>query len=265
MTTRARRWAAAAAAALASSACGGPRLPQPVDLETMVLVPAGEFTMGRNGGAPDEQPQRRVWVDAFYIDRTEVTNRAYKAFSDAAGYLPPNNPLWNVDYFRSKPDHPALNLTYDQARQYCAWAGKRLPTEAEWEKAARGTDGRTYPWGNAWADSVANFVQGDRYPRTSPVGAFPSGASPYGVFDMAGNVWEWCADWYASDAYAQSSDRNPTGPAKPGPNRVVRGGSYTGMTSDAEVANRDQLPPNRLLDHIGCRCVWSSRLPVDGR
>jgi formylglycine-generating enzyme required for sulfatase activity len=250
---------------MALSGCGG-GLPKPFDLDPrMVFVPAGEFIMGRDSGEGDESPQRAVWIDAFYIDRTEVTNADYQAFCTATGYLPPANPSWDRDYFKHNPGHPALNLTWEQARAYCAWAGKRLPTEAEWEKAARGTDARIYPWGNTWADSIANFRNGDGFEHASPAGAFPAGASPYGALDMAGNVWEWCADWYLFDTYKQAPARNPTGPPGPAPRRVVRGGSFSSNADDAEVANRDKFTPNQLLDHIGCRCVWSRRVPVDGR
>jgi formylglycine-generating enzyme required for sulfatase activity len=263
MESKRRRRPAAVAAMLllAPFGCGGPQVKKPADLESMCSVPAGEFVMGRDTAENDEQPQRSVWLDAFYIDRTEVTNRAFKAFCDATGYLHPSNPLWDGNYFLANPDHPVLNLTWDQARAYCTWAGKRLPTEAEWEKAARGTDGRTYPWGNAWGDSLANMRDGDAFAKAAPVGRFPGGASPYGALDMAGNVWEWCSDWYLLEYYQQAPARNPIGPPGPAPRRVVRGGSFTSGQSDAEVANRDKYTPNHLLDHIGCRCAWSSQPP----
>lgn len=254
---------AAVALALATGCYVG--LPKPSDLDSMAFVPEGEFVRGRETGEGDERPQQRIRLDEFYIDRYEVTNRQYKLFCSATGYLAPANPQWDRDYFNSKPDHPALNLTWEQARAYCIWAGKRLPTEAEWEKAARGTDGRTYPWGNEWADSLANFRTGDRFEKSSPVGSFPGGVSPYGAFDMAGNVWEWCADWYLYDAYETSPPYNPTGPIGPTPRRVVRGGAFNSVTSDAEVANRDKFVPDQLLDQIGCRCVWSRRQPSNGR
>ena len=125
-------------------------LEQQPDLEDMLLVPEGEFLMGQDQGAndDDERPRHRVWLDAFYIDRTEVTNAQFKAFCDATSRIYPNNPYWDSDYFLGKPDHPVVLITYEQARAYCDWAAKRLPTEAEWEKAARGPDGRIYPWGN---------------------------------------------------------------------------------------------------------------------
>ena len=141
---------AALAATSALPGCSAPhKKGNEPELEGMVLVPAGEFLMGRESpdSASDEAPEHRVWLDAYYIDRTEVTNAQFKAFCDATQRLYPNTPMWDTEYFQ-KPEYPVINITYDQARAYCAWAGKRLPTEAEWEKAARGTDGRLYPWGN---------------------------------------------------------------------------------------------------------------------
>ena len=242
----------------ASAGCGGPPVKKPADLKTsMVFVPAGEFIMGRDDGDKDEQPQRRVWLDAFYIDRTEATTAQFKAFCDATGYLYPNNPEGDANYFLGHPQWPVVNITWDQAAAYCKSSGKRLPTEAEWEKAARGTDGRKYPWGNDWADSTGNFFGTDSFRRASPVGSFPAGASPYGALDMAGNVWEWCGDWYLLNAYASAPARNPPGPPGPTPWRVARGGSFTSPKSDAEVANRSKAPPTQVLHHLGCRCVWS--------
>lgn len=224
----------------------------------MVRIPAGEFTMGRDDGDQDERPERPVWLDEFYIDRTEATNAEFKAFCDATRRIYPNNPEWNPDYFLGSPNSPVVNLTWDQASTYCAWMRKRLPTEAEWEKAARGTDGRLYPWGNAWVDSAAN-LQGEPFKRSAPVGSFPRGASAYGVLDMAGNVWEWCADWYELGYYLAAPSRNPRGPARAAPWRVVRGGGYTSPKTDAETANRAKNPPTQIIHHIGCRCAWSKR------
>jgi formylglycine-generating enzyme required for sulfatase activity len=242
-------------------ACGGSGSDRkPADLATMVRVPAGEFIMGREGGDPDERPEHRVWLDEFYIDRMEVTNRQFKAFCDAAGRVYHNNPFWDHDYFLGQPESPVLGITWDQARDYCTWAGKRLPTEAEWEKAARGTDGRLYPWGPAWQDSAANLAQmvgTDRYERSAPVGSFVRGASPYGALDMAGNVWEWCSDWYELDYYSKSPAKNPRGPANTPPWRVARGGSFSSPKSDAEVPNRSKNDPAQPMHHLGCRCAWS--------
>jgi formylglycine-generating enzyme required for sulfatase activity len=200
-----------------------------------------------------------VWLDAFYIDKTEVTNAQFKAFCDVTGYLPPANPDWDPNYFHSKHDYPVLQVTYDQAAAYCAWRHKRLPTEAEWEKAARGTEGRKYPWGNDWDPKRVNGW-GEPYRYTAPVGSVPEGASPYGAVDMAGNVWEWCYDWFDPNYYAHSPARNPRGPATPTPWRAARGGGWssTQMSGDFEVANRSKNGPTETRYHLGCRCAWSA-------
>jgi formylglycine-generating enzyme required for sulfatase activity len=255
-----------AAAVLASCGTGRPGQKPPPDLAAMVRVPAGEFVMGRDTGSGDERPQRRVMLDEFYIDRTEVTNAQFKAYCDATNRLYPANPGWSEDYFLGAPTSPVVNVTFDQAQGYCAWAGKRLPTEAEWEKAARGTDGRLYPWGDAWADSCANLasiVKTDAFDRAAPVGSFPRGASPWGALDMAGNVWEWCSDWYEFAYYSKAPAKNPTGPATSATDRsqqrIVRGGGYSNPKTDAETPNRSKNPPDRPLHHVGCRCAWSRR------
>jgi formylglycine-generating enzyme len=247
---------------VAGTGCGGSstagKPTKAPDLKHMVRIPAGEFTMGRDGGDRDEAPQHRVWLDEFYMDRLEVTNGEFRRFCDSTGYLYPNNPGFDAGYFVDKPSFPVVNITWEQARNYCAWAGERLPTEAEWEKAARGTDGRLYPWGNAWGDSVAN-IHGEPFERTAPVGSLPRGASPYGVLDMAGNVWEWCADWYELEYYSKAPNRNPLGPVGPTPWRVVRGGGFTSPRTDAETPNRSKNDPSLAIHHLGCRCAWSRR------
>ncbi len=238
----------------------------PATLEDMVFVPAGEFLMGSEGegAADDERPVRRVWVDAFYIDRTEVTNAAFKAFADSTRRLYPNNPMWDEEYFLNNPDHPVINITFQQAQAYCDWKNKRLPTEAEWEKAARGTDGQVYPWGNAWDETRMNFWGDSHGPdvfyNTAPVGSFPAGASPYGALDMIGNVWEWCSDWFDEHYYSKGFDRNPRGPEEPTPWRVVRGGGFSSPRrpiGDSTVANRSKNHPSLPIHHVGCRCAWS--------
>ena len=165
----------------------------------MVLIPAGPFVMGWDDRLPDEGPSHVVTLPAYYIDLYEVTNLQYKAFIDATGRRSPAH-FRNRTYPAGKADHPVTYVTWYDARDYCTWAGKRLPTEAEWEKAARGTDGRMFPWGNEFNINYANTPQ--RWARlgregdTTPVGAFPQGRSPYGLYDMSGNVWEWTASWY---------------------------------------------------------------------
>ena len=248
--------------------CSGTSKPSASDplLADMVLVPAGEFPMGLDQGASatDESPQHRVWLGDFYIDRTEVTNAQFKAFCDATDRIYPNNPSWEEGYFLAKPDHPVVNITWEQARAYCQWAGKRLPSEAEWEKAARGTDGRLYPWGNTWDPERVNVwgdtSGADRFRRTAPVGSIPKGQSQYGALDRIGNVWEWCADWFDEHYYASSPARDPRGPSKPTKFRVVRGGGFSSPrvpTGDTVVANRSKNVPTQPIDRLGCRCAWS--------
>lgn len=169
----------------------------------MVRIPAGKFIMGYNKRWPDEGPQHVVYLKSYWIDKYEVTNAQYKKFIDATGRRSPDH-FRNRTYPEGKADHPVTYVTWYDATAYCAWAGKRLPTDAEWEKAARGTDGQMFPWGNEFDINKANTPQrwaalgkpggGD----TTPVGAFEGGKSPYGLYDMSGNVWEWTSSWYTA-------------------------------------------------------------------
>jgi len=227
--------------------------------EDMVFVPAGPFLMGRDDGPDDERPARTVYLDAFYIDRTEVTNTQYKAFCDSTRRLYPDNPTWDHNYFLEKPDSPVININWEQATSYCEWAGKQLPTEAQWEKAARGAEGRVYPWGNEYVEGRANMAEGDAFRRAAPVGSFPEGASPYGALDMTGNVWEWCADWFDHTYYPVAPDSNPTGPDGPKPWRSVRGGGFSSPPSDAVASNRSKHVPDGIIHHLGCRCAWAPK------
>jgi len=193
--------------------------------DDMVLIPAGEFQMGSNE-SDDEKPIHTVYLDAFYIDKYEVTNAQYKKFMDAKGYKAPG--YWNDPKYNA-PNHPVVGVTWNDAKAYADWAGKRLPTEAEWEKAARGgVTGKKYVWGDEWpppnkAGNFDNSITKDGYTYTAPVGSFkPNG---YGLYDMAGNVWEWCADWYDNNYYFTSTKSNPAGPSS-GTYHVCRGGSW---------------------------------------
>ena len=228
----------------------------PKDDAEMVYVPAGEFSMGSTVGTVDEQPVHTVYLDAYWIDKTEVTNEMYRQCVRAGTCLQPQNQ--SNTHFNYYPDpvyadYPVINLKWSSADKYCTWAGGRLPTEAEWEKAAVGTDGRTYPWGNALPNSkLLNF--------NNPVGdmmlaeSFLAGASPYGALNMAGNAREWVADWYSADYYPASPKSNPTGPAN-GLYKVLRGGSWHSGIYDIRSADRSYLEPDVRDKTVGFRCV----------
>jgi len=216
------------------------------DGAVVVKVPAGEFLMGsaEGKGEPAERPQRRVFVTEFLMHKTEVTWRQFRKFAEATGAPLPPSPLWGTpDYY------PVSNGMYSEAKAYCEWAGGRLPTEAEWEKAAKGTDGREYPWGNEWDPDRCNSLNGGPH-RPVGVGSFPDCLSPYGLVDMAGNTWEWVADWYA-DRYPEESTRDP----KTGIQRVLRGGSWLNMSTWLRTTFRHKSDPNWRNSLYGFRCV----------
>jgi len=224
----------------------------------MVYVPAGDFLMGSSESdtlaSDDEKPQHTVYLDAYWIDRTEVTNAQYRRCVEAGACSEPA--CWE-DSDLNAPEQPVVCVYWYQAQAYCEWAGASLPTEAQWEKAARGTRGLIYPWGNTFYSARLNCWEDrcyDGYAYTAPVGSFPSGASPYGALDMAGNVWEWVADWYDSGYYAHSPSRNPTGPAT-GKIQVLRGGSWLCDWRRVRAAKRSAGPPGSRYDVIGFRCV----------
>jgi formylglycine-generating enzyme required for sulfatase activity len=240
----------------------------------MVYVPAGNFTIGSDSGGSDEQPVHTVYLDAYYIDKYEVTNAQFAQFL-SAGNSSHYNSSMRITQSGSAytaqsgyENHPVVYVDWNVAKAYCKWVGKRLPTEAEWEKAARGTDGRTYPWGEgidgtranycdvncaySWKDSSVN----DGYAETAPVGSYPAGVSPYGAYDMAGNVWEWVTDWYSSAYYSSSPSSNPQGPSS-GTYRVLRGGSWFNVTLNLRVAYRLGLDPSARFDGVGFRCAHS--------
>lgn len=219
----------------------------------MVLIPAGWFIMGspEGEGNDDEHPQRNVYLDAYYIDRYEVTNEQFEKFINATGYQAQGD--WWRYYTEEKEKHPVVYVTWNDADAYARWAGKRLPTEAEWEKAARGTSGRKWPWGSVWDASRCSSEEAGPA-TTTPVGSYPDGASPYGVMDIAGNVWEWCADWYGKNYYQSAVDRNPTGPSS-GSRHVLRGGSWFFISSYMRCATRSYFPLNLMDCDTGFRCV----------
>ena len=221
----------------------------------MVYVPAGEFIMGSDEGESDEQPLHTVYLDAFFVDRTEVTNAQYRKCVEAGACSQPYDTGWYNDPNRA--EHPVVWVDWKQANAYCQWEGRRLPTEAEWEKAARGTDGRTYPWGEGIDCDHAQ--SGECGGGTMPVGSKSKGVSPYGVLDMIGNVWEWMADWYGEGYYSQSPERNPSGPDS-GARRVLRGGSWSYYESALLAANRYSFHPAAASDDVGFRCARDSQL-----
>lgn len=216
-----------------------------------MLIPAGEFVMGSDDGDSDEKPRRRVYVDAFLIDKYEVTNSQFRGFMEAAGWAAPS--YWNNSRFNG-PTQPVVGVSWHDADAYCRWVGKRLPTEAEWEKAARGADGRRFPWGNASVEKSKAQYNSDSPAGTVSVGSFPDGASPYGVHDMAGNVWEWVSDWYDKSYYQRAPIYNPKGPDT-GQLRVLRGGSWNDGPRNLRSSNRSSLDPENRSLNLGFRCV----------
>jgi formylglycine-generating enzyme required for sulfatase activity len=231
--------------------------------------------MVSNDGSYDEKPPHKVYLDGYWMGKYEVTFAQYDKYCEETGKKKPSDEGWG------RGNRPVIYVSWDDAKEYCDWLSNKtglkfkLPTEAQWEKAARGADSRKYPWGNSstsgekanfadkqeWLkekDSWADKDIDDGYAYTAPVGSYPRGASPYGLFDMAGNVWEWCSDWYDSDYYKKSPGNNPTGP-KSGTYRVVRGGSWDYYARDLRCANRFyDGPSDRYSDH-GFRLCQDNR------
>jgi serine/threonine-protein kinase len=221
---------------------------------SMRLVPAGTFPMGSNNGEPDEQPIHDVYLDTYYIDTYEVTNALYKACVEAGVCnLPKNTSHYNDSKYEQ---HPVVFVDWNMAKTYCEWRGANLPTEAQWEKAARGTDGRTYPWGEGIHSTRANYNQniGD----TVVVGSYPSGVSPFSLYDMAGNVFEWVNDWYLDSFYQKSPTQNPIGPdvyPSTGTYRVLRGGSWYNDAYKVRSSFRYWGTPDFTNEDVGFRCA----------
>jgi len=225
----------------------------------MVQIPEGPFTMGSNDGDPDEAPEHPVYLATFYIDTKEVTQAEYDRFVRAAKRGKPFIPVFEDDQsLVLKPELPAMAMSWSDAEAYCRWAGKRLPTEAEWEKAGRG-EGRTrYPWGDGFGTGHANVAgEDDGFKYLAPPGSFESGRSPYGLYDMTGNVAEWVADTYSEDYYKKSPYRNPPGPDD-GQHKVIRGGSWRETEHNARLPKRFQAKMWRTDTTIGIRCAKSS-------
>ena len=239
--------------------------------EDMVLIPAGNFPMGTNSelANTDRKPLHNIHLDAFYIDKHEVTNAQYEEFILAGGYQ--NRKLWTAagwnfiqenqiktplkygkNSVSTEPDHPVIGVSWYEASAYATWLGKRLPTEAEWEKAARGTEGNLYPWGDEMDFSKLSYFP--HVTKVQAVGSFPEGASPYGVMDMAGSVWEWCTDWYSENYYRESPRKNPKGPES-GEYRVLRGGGWDSIRLQLRASYRYYDKPDRRTYNFGFRCV----------
>jgi len=262
---RAGRYLLALTAFIAVSGCKPSAVPPPKD---MVEIPAGEFIMGSNDVDKEakafqygdrrpwysnERPQRKVSLERYYIDKTEVTNQQYQEFVEKAGHRSP--PYWGGAVAPGQiADHPVVMVSWADADEYCKWKGKRLPTEAEWEKAARGTDGRSFPWGNEFDIKKVNTL--GEFGGTTPVGLLKDGASPYGLLGMAGNAQEWTADWYKP--YPDNDFNDPEYGEKV---KVVRGGGWGGMghyslSVYVRTSFRNTAPPKGLYDDVGFRCVW---------
>jgi formylglycine-generating enzyme required for sulfatase activity len=219
----------------------------------MADIPAGPFTMGSDKGGPDETPVHQVDLPAYQIDKFEVTNADFARFAEATGYKTDleraGGQSWR-DFAEGKDNHPVVKVTWNDAKAFCEWAGKRLPTEAEWEKAARGTDGRSYPWGNDWDPKKANVKEASLR-GTTAVGSFAAGASPYGVMDMAGNVGEWMADWY--QPYPGSTYKDPYFGEK---FKVTRGGGWFDEAAQVRTTSRNAADPAKTAnDDLGFRCA----------
>lgn len=242
----------------------------------MVLIPAGEFQMGGNGGGGDELPVHTVYLDDYYMDVHPVTNAQYQTFLDANAtfwrrlWRKRILPRYSDDPELTKPDHPVVGVSWFAAKAYCRWSSKRLPTEAEWEKAARGgLVGKVYPWGNSISHDQANYFGTggkDIWERTSPVCSFDP--NDYGLYDMIGNVCEWCADYYDNWYYERSQKRNPRGPSS-GSMRVLRGGCWgydepapgapPSPPSYLRVSDRDLATPESRRAYYGFRCVKAAK------
>jgi formylglycine-generating enzyme required for sulfatase activity len=244
----------------------------PVDGKQMVLIPAGEFIMGTNKTDPDntqqkigtvkplyldQHPERRIVLDAYYIDRFEVTNEEYKLFMESTKYPDPPANWVDGTYPEGKEDHPVTSIIWQEALAYALWANKRLPTEEQWEKAARGPKGLSYPWGDEYAKGKANVgIEGAR--TTVAVGSHPEDVSPYQVYDMAGNVMEWTLDWY--QAYPGNTHKDPRFGKK---FKVLRGNAFQKaghyfLDAYRYAFNRTEVPADEFFENVGFRCV----LPV---
>lgn len=221
----------------------------------IAFIPDGEFAMGSDRGQDDEQPVHRVSVKAFYLETQEVTVARYAAFLMSQKPDPPFK--WNEATNGSHENKPVVGVNWYDARDYCRWIGRRLPTEAEWELAARGTEGRMYPWGEAHptrGHANAGHTKWHGYDTLTNVGQFELGKTPNGVYDLAGNLWEWVADWYDASYYQFSPRENPPGPSA-GPLRALRGGAWNNDAKTIRSTNRAGYAPDARRNDVGFRCA----------
>lgn len=258
------------------SASIGPSMTSEKDGMILLYVPDGEFTRGSLDSDPvadsDETPQEGIYLDAFWIDQTEVTNSMFAQFLNEMGNLEEGGAFWfdsiatdvhvsqsdgNWQVEGGYEDYPVVEVSWYGAWAYCQWAGRVLPTEAQWEKAARGADGNTYPWGEGINCELTNYRECEEFPNLSPVGYYPTGASPYGALDMAGNVWEWVVDWYGSDYFNTAPKNNPSGPES-GDYRIMRGGSWQDNEKITRSTTRNYNIPRNSVSNLGFRCALQS-------
>jgi eukaryotic-like serine/threonine-protein kinase len=229
-----------------------------VDGMVQVFVPEGEFTMGRDGKPFQGSPPHPVYLDAFWMDQVEVSNAMYEKCVEEQVCAPPTlrlNPYYGNWIYR---DYPVVYVNWFQAQTYCEWADRRLPTEAEWEKAARGTDRRRFPWGNSDpTPRLANYAE-SLISEPVPVYRYPIGASPYGALNMVGNVREWVADWYDLNYYFESPSTNPRGP-ETGVERSMRSGAYDADTNEILTTSRYKHEPGSAGLSRGFRCAESGK------